>query len=259
MAIKLKITADEYAKLSKDLQGAYKAVDGAYVVDGEVVDGLEVANVTNMRKALESERGFRKTAEEKLATYGDMDPTKVKADLDELKKLRESGNTDEKTTSRIKTLERELTEKHQKELGERDTKIKTLESENEDHIFTNVATAAVTQHKGRPKLLLDEIRRNTKIVVGPDGKRVAKIIDPKTGHERITQRSGASGDMTIEEFVESLKKHDDYACAFEGSGASGTGAGGSGNRGNNGGGGKIDPSLPPSERLRLAHEAGTTK
>lgn len=258
--MKSKVTAEEFGKLPKEKQSEYKLQDGGfYLLDVESVDGFALEDVSGLRKALETERANARTFKAKAEAFGDADPAKVKADLAELEKLRTSGNDDAKTTSRIKQLEAQLTEKFEKQLTDEKTLSKALLDQLEEALVVSVATQAISSAKGSTKLLLPEVRRNVKMVKGPDGKYVAKVIDPKTGVERITQKQNASGDMPIDEFVLSLKNDQEYARAFDGSGASGTGAGGSGNRGGNGGGGRIDPNLPPAERLRLAHEAGATK
>lgn len=116
----------------------------------------------------------------------------------------------EKFGLKIKDLETKLEGKGQK--------IDTL-------VRRNAAVEAITAAKGNVKLLLPHVLERTRTV--EDGDNVtAQVVDEK-GNPRIADTLGTP--MTLAGLVEEMKKSDEFAPAFEGTGVAGAGTEGGGN------------------------------
>ena len=182
--------------------------DGKFHLSAEGVE-----DVGGLKSALEKERRDRKAAERKLKDMGDIDPEEVerlRAESEE--RAEKDGDVERKLTLAQKKFDREKAELETKVLA-RDKKIHQLVAEN-------VATEAITEAGGKPKVLLPHILASTK-VVEEDGDFVAIVVDGK-GNERPAK----SGDkrFTLKDLVLEVKADEDFAGAFDGTGASGSGA-----------------------------------
>lgn len=213
---KLKAVLDTLDGLPDAQKGLYEeGEDGKFHLSAE---GIE--DVGGLKSALEKERKARREAEKKLTRLGDIDPDEVQRLRDEAEERAEKGDDAEKKLATAqKKFDREKTELEQKVLA-RDKKIHQLVAEN-------VAKDAIEQAGGKPKVLLPHILANVK-VIEEDGDFVPVVLDAK-GNERPAK----SGDkrFTLEDLVSELKADDEFAGAFNGTGASGSGAPPSGPRG----------------------------
>jgi len=118
---------------------------------------------------------------------------------------------------RLLTIE----EKDKEVLTEREAKAGAV-SEVERLLVENAGVMACQSEKGSARLLMPEIRANTKVVRNDDGTYRADVLDAQ-GHPRINVADGSP--FTILQLVQELKKDPDFQGVFEGAGSSGSGAG----------------------------------
>jgi len=126
--------------------------------------------------------------------------------------------------------EKQLVEKHTKELDALKAELAEERGATERYLIDASATSALAEAKGSPKVLLPHIKAHTRIF-RENGERVVQVVDER-GNQRITDGKGTP--MTIGDLIDELKADPDFARNFEGSGSSGGGAsrstGGAGGR-----------------------------
>lgn len=140
----------------------------------------------------------------------------------EKRKAEEEGNW--------KKLEEQLVSRHRKVVDELQGEITNLNGSLQREMIDARATEAITKHRGSVKLLLPSVRDAVRIERTEDGKYRAVVVDEHGDPRLAPDAKTASEYMTIEQYVLSLRDTDDYARAFEGTGASGSGATGAGGR-----------------------------
>lgn len=252
----LKAILDAVEGLPADVAKEYKKRDdGKFELDVTPVDGLQLANVTNLQSALSKERENARSASDKLRVFEGIDPDKAR---DALKKVEQmaSWSSDEKVKQQIEAIKKQMTEAHGEELAKLNTKLQVIGTALEAAKIDAVATQALTEQKGSVRLLMPHIRALTRLREA-DGSYVVEVMD-SNGNPRLHGTDGHA--MTIGELVAEMKGQDDFASAFEGTGASGTGASGSnGHRGNQRFNAEELAKLSPVERIKHAEQAGITK
>ena len=221
MALKALLAKDDYEKLDSGTKAHYREEKGKYILDVESVDGYQLKPVASLMSALEKEREQRETLERAVKAFEGVDPAAAR---DALKKVGEmaSWTPGEKAREREEAIARQLTEKHGGELKSRDERIGKLMSHLDGAVRRSAAAAAIAAKKGRVSLLLPTVLDRLKLEEGPDGQFRTYVVDER-GQRRITNRSGSTDPMGIEELVEELRGNAEFAPAFEGSGASGGG------------------------------------
>jgi hypothetical protein len=226
---KLKVVVDKLEDVPEALRELYtKGEDGKYRLDA---DGIE--DVGGLKSALAKERGRAKDLEKRLKDLNlpdDLDADRIAALL-ALEEESKKGSLTDKQKEDLDAFKRQLQDNHAKELGKRDERIKALTTALEEELITARATAAIAGGRGSVKLLLPHLRRQAK-VLEENGKFTAVVIDEQ-GHTRIKGDKGTN--MSFEDLVTEMQDQDDYAGAFDGSGASGGGATGGGRNGGPGG------------------------
>lgn len=175
----------------------------------EMMAGLKAKN----KELLDAER----KAAAALKNYDGVDPAEYKALKDaaadaERKKAAAEGD--------FKSLEKQLIDRHQAELGQRDTRITQLSAALERRLVDADAAAAIAEAKGSVKGLLPHVRPHIK-VVEVDGEFVAQVVDSR-GQPRIADGKGTP--MSIADLVNELRGDQELARLYEGSGSSGGGA-----------------------------------
>jgi len=251
MTLKGVLSEDEYGGLAEGLRSEYvKGEDDQYYLDVEAVNGWSFENVDGLRTTMRSERQRREQWEKKHAdlerTIGGASPEDIqklgemKEELERLRQLPDQAKVDE----RVRTLETQYKQKldeagseRDKGYAERDTRIKRLLVSGESRRLLMKLGCI------EPDLHTHAIDMATKV-----GDNDEIVVVDNHGDPLPTARKGAVGNMTLEEFCESLRKR--YPQNFKGAGASGGGADPSGAGGP--GGMKTDQfsKLPPAERLK---------
>lgn len=206
------------------LKGWYVQKDGYFLLDTEPVDGWTLENVAGLRSALERERAESRTAREKLALYGEIEPDAAKnavAKYSEFKDWKPDQNVEKVWSERAD----EIKKKHDREMAGLTRTSSALEEEiRAQHVDS--ALAQIISGKASLKLLLPIVKQHALVDKDAAGRRVVRIKNPDTGNPRISQRTGGQENlMGLEEYVMDILRNDqDYADAFKpskgGSGAS---------------------------------------
>lgn len=185
----------------------------------------------NMRKQLKKANGEAKTYREQLQEfrkYAD-DPN----DLEELVSLRdkfEQQNGDSQTqapdedafkerlSSQLAKQRKELERSYQSQLEKANEERKQLERTLENTVLLQQAESAVLKEKGVPALVLDEIKRRTKVI--KDGDRfVTRVVD-ENGEIDFNNRGEYKG---MDDLIQDLKSHEIFGRAFDAPAKSGSG------------------------------------
>jgi len=213
---------DSLDGLSEDIAKEYKQRDdGKFVLDVTPAGSLELTDVSGLTRSLEKERGNAKIAAERLAAFGDLDPTKAREALEKVAEMADWDPSKE-VAERMKVRESQLLEKHKSELDTIAKERDTLSTELQKNLVTNAAITALQKSGGSVALLLPIVERHTRMRKTEDGRFIAEVID-KDGNPRVGD--GQGNPMTIPDFVEELKGQEEYAPAFKGTGSTGSGAG----------------------------------
>lgn len=248
-------------------RGEYVKGDGSdarpdadrFYLDVNSTDGFTLEDTSGLRSAIGRLRGEIRDLKRDAKGFDGLDPEKARDALERIEELEKGGKGDEEAVKqRLESLRRQLVEAHQQEVS-------TLQSENGElgealngALIDTTVTAALNG-KGSVDLLLPVVRRNVRVMQDDSGSRVARVFD-KEGNELISRKAGSNGaPMDVGEYVESLRSDARYAPAFDGSGPAGGGTPGMGEGHQKGGKTPpIDPSLPPTERLKMARRLGKT-
>jgi hypothetical protein len=263
----LKALLDKLDGLDEPLRAHYvETEDGKFRLDVAPVGGWQLDDVGGLKTKLS--RATAKTSElaAKLAAFngvlgGESDeekiltPERVKAIAEELAHLKASQSEDVKAqiASAIAQTEAKWKAQEQrwvKERGELERARGEAIGQLQRELVRTAAMGAIAKHRGSAKLLLPVVEGLTRMVE-EEGRYVARVLSPD-GNVRLTQRTGSSDPMTIDELVESMRDDQDYARAFESKGATGTGATGAERTGS--GNGIIDPNLSPTDRRAAYYE-----
>lgn len=212
MALKLKITAEEFGKLDESIQGLYEDKDGEYILS---VDGIE--DNSGLKSALEKERKRARELEKTAKAYEGVGMTPE--EIAELVKAREEA---EKASLEKKgeweKLKSQMLEKHQKDLESRDGEVKKMKQTLESYLVDAAATEAIASAKGIPQLLLPHVKSAVK-VVEEDGAYKVRVMG------QDGPRVNANGEfLSIKDLVAEMRESEIFSRAFEGSGVSGSGA-----------------------------------
>lgn len=260
MALKGILTEEEYGNLGDPFKGEYvKGEDDQYYLDVEAVGDWAFENVAGLRNTAKTERQRREEWERKhndlAKTLNGVSPEDVaklndmKEELERLRKLPDEEKTREKITALERKYENKLRESNEEKdsgFSARDERIKRLVVEGQASRILNELKCI------NPELHMGEVLRRCRAT---DDDEVEVL--GADGEPAMTAKKGASGPMTLKEYLEGLK--DRYPQNFRGTGAAGGGtdpggAGGSGQHGNNPYGPGFD-KLSPLERLKRIRRA----
>lgn len=202
MALKRKLNADEYKKLSADLKKEYTADGDDWKLDVEPGDDDDdddddENNPAALRRARDRERADAKAAKREAAA--------LKTRLDKLEAGRTGKDTD------IEKLEGEYKEK----LDEAEAATKTAkDAANKriaDLLIKNASEAMASEISTLPKLLAKEIRDRLTVEFDDDGEPELIVKNSK----------GKVSDMSLEQLKKEFLQNKDFANILIGSKASG--------------------------------------
>ena len=211
-----------------------------YLLDVSAVNGVELADTTALRGALEKERGGHKTTTTKLTDmtklFDGLDPEAARKAIDQIAVM-DDWDPDEKLKQHKEDFEAQVTTKANKQLAAMEAKHKTeMDTSNvtitkqrkkmTSSMIDAAAVKALSEAGGSSDLLLPLIQKSTRVV--EDGDDYVVEVFNEHG-QRISPAS--TDPMSIKEFVAEMKNDQRYARAFDGSGASGGGASGSQGKG----------------------------
>jgi hypothetical protein len=245
----IEYTKEQFDALPVAQQKLCAEKDGKYTFEFETPS--EVAGLKQNRDKVLADL---KKAKDDLAGYSGIDPAKY-AELMEAHEAAERAALEGKGQWQVleqqlkdqaAQREKQLLEKHQKEIEERETSIKSLSSALEAKLVDAEVVSALSKHTKAVKLLEPHVKARVK-VFNEDGKFTAKVIDEK-GNPRIGDAQGTP--MTIEQLVEEMKVSEDYLRAFD---ANTVGGGGATHDGRSVQGADLS-KLSPVERLKAANK-----
>ena len=213
MALKLKVTADEYKKLDEGIKGLYEEKDGGYVLS---IDGLE--DTSGLKSALEKERKARSDFEKLSKAFQGLGKTPEEiAELLKVQDEAEKGKLEQK--GEWEKLKNQLLEGHKKAIETKDEEVKKMRSALESYLVDAAATEAIASEKGIPQLLLPHVKGTVK-VVEEEGKYHVRILGAD-GSPRVNTKGEFLG---IKDLVTEMKGNDVFGRAFDGTGTGGGGA-----------------------------------
>jgi len=216
----LKAIVETLEGLPEDVAKEYKKRDdGKFVLDVTSVDGLELAEVSKLQSALSKERENNRKAKEQLKAFEGIDPEKSR---EALRKVEEMANwePEQKVKEQIEAVKSQMMDAHAKEKAKLEEKLKKLVSSLEEAMIVSVASQELAKQKGSVRLLMPHIRQQTRLREA-DGSFIVEVMG-EDGNPRLVGSDGHP--MSIAELVAEMKTQDDFASAFEGTGATGSGA-----------------------------------
>ena len=210
------------------------AAGGGFRPKIATVGNYGLADTTDMKTALQKERGTVSTLTNRLkgipegVEIGTLVESHQK--LIDLGDLSELEDLDAKIAKRTEQVEAKfsadrvkLGEKYTTDIAGKQTEIETLTGQLHGQIVRGTALQSITKHKGIPELLLPAVLTHVKAMKNAaTGELEAKVLDVN-GQVRLSPKSGATGDMTIDELVLEMRDKDTFAPAFKGDGAGGGG------------------------------------
>lgn len=199
------------------------------------------------KKAVEKELRKRMTSDEREALETERDDLK-----EELANKKKTAKGDDMVPkSEVERVRLQIVEEMTEKLEEGKQERAGVITELERLLIENAGVVACQSEKGSSRLLMPEIRANTKVVRNDNGTYRAEVLDDQ-GHPRINISDGSP--FTILQLVKELKKDTDFQGAFEGSGSSGSGAGD--NRSGGAGQSKKAADMTVSEKVAFIGEHG---
>lgn len=226
-----------------DMQEHYSEKEGSYFLSVIAVNGIELANTGNLKKALQKEREAAKTATDKFKAFEGIDPEEARDALSKMSEM-DDWDPDKKLAEHKVKFEKQmaaqfandrtkLVEKHTAEMVGVKTKHDQLTGQLRETMIKSAANQAITKAGGSHVLLLPLVESSTRMRQLDDGKFIAEVLDTD-GSVRLSSSAGSTDPMTIEEYVMSLREDEKFSGAFDSSGTSG--AGSTGNEGTSKGG-----------------------
>ena len=220
-----------------------------YYLDVTPSDGWALENTSGLLKTVSKLRGEVRTLKQEAKAWEGLSPDDARDALES----RDAGaqTATEAMQKKLENQRKQLVDAHESEKSGLRKEIAELEEAINVALIDSTATAALNG-KGSVELLLPIVRRSAKVVKLDSGHRVTRYYDGE-GNEMLSRRPGANGaPMETPEFLETLRVNAAFAPAFTGSGPAGGGTPGKGEGRSEPGTGhaKIDPALPPGERLK---------
>ena len=213
MALKKKLTKEEYSKLSDHIKAEYIEDGDGFRLD---IDGDEDAGA--LKRAKDREAQLRRDAEAKLR--------EAQEELDRI------NGDDARKKGDIATLEKSWQKKLEDQKAEYEGKLGKLTSHTKTQLVDNVAQQIASKISNAPALLLPHIKA-----------RLAADFEGDTPVTRILDKDGKPSAMTVEELSAEFVANKDFSAIITASKASG----GAGKPSNSNGGGAPNNSDKPAD------------
>lgn len=186
-------------------------------VDYEKYKALE-EEAQKMRAYLKKSNEEAKNYRLKAKAYEEVgySPEELKEirEKEEKRKMRELENKQD-----FNKLKETLTTQFEQEKQQYESKIQSLQSSMEKTLIQRDVTSAIAKNEGIETLLRPHIESNVKLMENDDGTLVPRVID-SDGSPKFNSKGEY---MSVDEFVATLREHDDFGVAFRGRQASGAG------------------------------------
>lgn len=213
MALKKKLTKEEYSKLSDHIKAEYIEDGDGFRLD---IDGDEDTGA--LKRAKDREAQLRRDAEAKLR--------EAQEELDRI------NGDDARKKGDIQTLEKSWQKKLDDSKAEYETKLGKLTSHTKTQLVDNVAQQIASKISNAPALLLPHIKA-----------RLAADFEGDAPVTRILDKDGKPSAMTVEELSAEFVANKDFSAIITASKASG----GAGKPSNSNGGGAPNNSDKPAD------------
>jgi hypothetical protein len=218
----LKLVLDSLDGLGESVSKEYVETDGKFFLQTEAAGGLAVEDVDGLKGALGKERKAAADAAKALKAFEGIKDAKTA--LAAIKKVEEMADwkPTKETEEKIAAFKKQLVEQHEMALKKATDRGDNMEGQLKGVLVEAAAVEALTKEGGRIGLMLPHVL-NRVTMREANGKYIAEVLD-ESGNPAIGDAQG--NPMTIPQLVTSMKGHDDYSAAFDGTGNSGTGSGG---------------------------------
>ena len=249
MTLLAEISKEEFDKLNDVLKAEYKdAGNGKFRPDVQEVNGVALEDVTGLKsslaKTLEREKSSNKKVKELETLVSEKDI--ALADAEELAKNKLDG----KSKEQIEALRKQLTDNHAKEIALKEKQINELSSGMKKTARESAIADALSKCKIAPDAVepMKSYLRE-RLVTDIDNEQVVlKVV--QNGEEQV-DNSGKP--MSVEGYVEGLRKNKAFAPFFLGTKSSGGGT----PPGGTPPGGQDLSKMNPTEKLKLARQQKT--
>lgn len=206
-------TVTDLAEVPEPFHGLYQQEGDVWKMAPEVFSHVDPGGFNTV---LDQHRKKLANARKQVEAYQSLgDPDAVMEKIQHLEEMATKGGKDAQAFEKWK---QDITAKHNEELSNREKQLSEMMRSLEEHLVDAEATVAITSMDGNPVLLLDQVKKRTK-VVNENGKYQVRIVDG----EGDPRSNGAGGYMTIKDFVSELKSKPEYSGAFKASGNTGSG------------------------------------
>lgn len=213
MALKKKLTKEEYSKLSDHIKAEYIEDGDGFRLD---IDGDEDTGA--LKRAKDREAQLRRDAEAKLR--------EAQEELDRI------NGDDARKKGDIATLEKSWQKKLDDTKAEYEGKVSKLTAHTTKTLVDNVATQIATKISNAPALLLPHIK-----------SRLQADFEGDSPVTRVLDKDGRHSAMTVEELAAEFVANKDFSAIITASKASG----GAGKPSNQNGGGAPNQSEKPAD------------
>lgn len=201
----------------------YREKDGIFILDVDPVEGWALEDVNGLKSALSRQTQRADEATESLKAFEGLDPKVAREAIkaaEKFKDLDPEKDAEKIANEKFEAAKAQLVEHHQSELAARDARIAKSEKEIDGLTRHSSALAAIEKADGIPQGLMPEVLKRTRNKTRDDGTRVIEVLD---AHGQPLYASGGQN-ATLDDLLAELKKSDDWAFAFKGTGHSGSGA-----------------------------------
>ena len=233
--------------IAADVATEYTEKDGKFYLQVTPVGGFALEDVGGLKTTLAEVKEKKRLASDKLSAFGDLTPESAQAAVTKVSEM-DGWTPEQKVTEKMDSMKSQLTTAHKKELETRDKKIATQDKFVEELLITSRATAIIAKRGAKVGGLMPHVKAATRMRTTENGVPIVEVIDGN-GNARVGDSDGNA--MTIDQLIDELAENEDTAPLFPGSGATGSGAAGDASSGSPGAS-KIDPKLPPQERMKIA-------
>ena len=229
MVLKAVLSQAELDGLPDDLKKEYSRKSGEHYRDDKFyldvapTEGFSLEPVEALKSALSKERKNASDANYQLKQFEGLSAQEARDALKKLEELKDAPTKD-KIEALVEDRVKQWKEKNQNDLAAKDTEISALLEALEDETINARAIAALNKHNGNIDLLLPHILTRARVVrIENDGKVkfVPRIVDPSSGQDLLTKKTGSTDFMDIEELVSTMKDNNTFAAGFTDVDASG--------------------------------------
>lgn len=206
--------------LEAPVKALYKQDGDKFMLDVEPTEGFELVG-GGLKTALLKEREAREAAEKRIEQFKDVDPDKAR---DALKKVDAMKNwtPDEKVRELIEVKTKELAAQKDAEYAPKLKSAEATRKAYESLVIDKALEDAAAKHKFLAPALAPKLFRESVSLVEKDGKLLPVVLGQDGKPAMKVENSGATRNVTIDEFMAEKAQDPMYAPLIAGNGATGT-------------------------------------